>query len=173
MQAACAHCGHVQTVAEEALGGREVIQVTCASCGKAFQVYSPRMGDFKADTTRHAVDSVTSEISPDGRTLRLPPGKTVSVKILEGEEKGTVYPVLKPRLTFGRSNADVVVNDALCSRLHCVLEFGADGVFLRDLGSTNGTLVDGHPVSTAEVDDGSVFQIGAHAFELRIESEEK
>jgi ribosomal protein S27E len=171
MQAGCPHCGHVQPVSEEAFGSQEVMKVICPSCGKAFQVFVPRVGGFEAETTRHAVESITSEITDDGRTLRLPPGKAVSVKVLEGEDKGTVYPVLKPRLTLGRSNSDIIVNDPLSSRIHCAIEFTGDGVQLRDLGSTNGTLVDNHPIRVAEIADGSIFQIGRHVFQLRISSE--
>lgn len=171
MQAGCPHCGHVQTVSEELPhGGDEEKEVRCGSCGKSFQVAVPRARDFKAETTRRAVKAITSEIADDGRTLRLPQGKTVSIKVLEGEEKGTVYPVLRPRVTLGRSNSDIIVNDPLSSRVHCALEFTDEGALLRDLGSTNGTLVDHHPVRTAEISDGSTFQIGKHVFQLRVTS---
>ncbi len=168
MQAGCPHCGHVQTISEESFSGREVMQVACGSCGKAFQIWNPGLGHLEADNTRHAVESITSEITDDGRTLHLPAGKTVSIKVLQGEDKGTVYPVLKPRVTLGRSSSDIIVNDPLSSRIHCALEFTEDAVLLRDLGSTNGTLVDNHPIRLAEIADGSTFQIGTHIFQLRI-----
>jgi FHA domain len=172
MQAGCPHCGHVQTLSEDSFRGRETMQTACASCGKAFQVYNPGLGSLRADTTRHAVQSITSEVTDDGRTLHLPAGKTISIKVLQGEDKGTVYPVLRPRVTLGRSNSDIIVNDPLSSRIHCALEFADDTVLLRDLGSTNGTLVDSHPIHLAEIADGSTFQIGKHIFQLRITSEE-
>lgn len=172
MQAGCPHCGHVQTLSEDLFRGRDTMQAVCASCRKEFQVLNPGLGSLRADTTRHAVPSITSEVTDDGRTLHLPAGKTISIKVLEGEDKGTVYPVLRPRLTLGRSNSDIIVNDPLSSRIHCALEFADDAVLLRDLGSTNGTLVDSHPIHLAEIADGSTFQIGKHIFQLRITSEE-
>lgn len=171
MQAGCPHCGHVQTVGEVDLAGGEMVEIACTACGKPFQVENPRLQNLQAETTRKSAPPVRSETSQDGRPLRLPEGKSVGLRVLEGEGKGTVYPVLKPRVTLGRSNADILVNDALSSRLHCVLEFGEDAVILRDLGSTNGTLVDNHPVRFAEIADGSTFQIGKHIFQLRIASE--
>lgn len=173
MRAGCPHCGHVQTTSEEALGGREIQEVVCAECGKSFMVTVPRLDDFKADTTLHSLEDVTSEIADDGHRLRLPAGKTISVKVLEGEDKGTIYPVVKPRVTLGRSNSDIIVNDPLSSRIHCAIEFSEDCVLLRDLGSTNGTLVDDRPIHMAEIADGSTFQIGTHKFQLRITPEEK
>ena len=170
MQAGCPHCGHLQTVSKENLGDREKLEVSCPACGKSFQVENPQLGDLQAETTRKKLRPVTSEVTPDGRVLRLPDGKTISVKVLEGHEKGTVYPVLKPRLTLGRSNADIIVNDPLSSRLHCGLEISEEGVLLRDLGSTNGTLVDNRPIRTAALSDGSTFQIGKHSFQLLITS---
>jgi predicted Zn finger-like uncharacterized protein len=172
MQAGCPHCGHVQSVREENLGDAEMVEVVCTACGKTFQVANPRLQNLKAETTCKTVESVTSEVTEDGRLLRLPEGKTVSLKVLEGDGKGTVYPLLKPRVTLGRTNADILVNDPLSSRLHCAIEFSEDGVLLRDLDSTNGTLVDHHPVRFAEIADGSTFQIGKHIFELRIATKE-
>jgi hypothetical protein len=172
MQAGCPHCGHVQSIDEAEFGDREMIQKYCTSCGKRFQVFRPRLAELQADTTRRSVESVTSEIADDGYKLRLPPGKTISIRVLEGEEKGTVYPVLKPRVTLGRSNADININDPLSSRIHCALEFSEECVLLRDLGSTNGTLVDGRQVHMAEIADGSIFQVGTHIFQLQIAPKE-
>lgn len=173
MRTGCPHCGHVQTTTDQAFAGKDVLELTCASCGKAFTVTAPRLDELKVDTTRHSLANVTSEIADDGYRLRLPAGKTISVKVLEGQDKGTVYPVLKPRVTLGRSNADIIVNDALSSRIHCALEFSEECVLLRDLGSTNGTLVDDRPIQMAEITDGSTFQIGQHKFQLRIVPQEK
>jgi type III secretion system (T3SS) inner membrane Yop/YscD-like protein len=173
MRAGCPHCGHVQTTSEELFGDKEILEITCAACGQPFMVTVPRIDDFKAETTRHSLENVTSEIADDGARLRLPEGKTISVKVLEGEDKGTIYPVVKPRVTLGRSNSDIIVNDPLSSRIHCAIEFSEDCVLLRDLGSTNGTLVDDRPVHMAEIADGSTFQIGKHKFQLRIASAEK
>lgn len=173
MRAGCPHCGHVQTTSEELFGGKEIVEIFCTECGQPFMVSVPRLDDFKAETTRHALENVTSEIADDGHRLRLPEGKTITIRVLEGEDKDTVYPVVKPRVTLGRSNSDIIVNDVLSSRIHCAIEFSEDCVLLRDLGSTNGTLVDDRPVHMAEIADGSTFQIGKHKFQLQITSEEQ
>ena len=173
MRAGCPYCGHVQTTSDEPSAGKDVIDLTCPECGQSFIIMAPRLDDLQADTTRHTVDEVTLQIADDGHRLRLPEGKTVSIKVLEGDDKDTVYPVVKPRVTLGRSNADIIVNDELSSRIHCAIEFSEDCVLLRDLGSTNGTLVDDRPVHMAEIADGSTFQIGRHKFQLQISSEEQ
>ena len=46
--------------------------------------------------------------------------------------------------TIGRAPTNhVVIPDDICSRNHCEVFRGADGWILRDLGSRNGTLIDG------------------------------
>ena len=49
------------------------------------------------------------------------------------------------RLAFGRGDEAQaqLANDELLSRIHFQLEFNGQHVFLTDLGSTNGTFIDG------------------------------
>src|SRR5690606_21290246 len=59
----------------------------------------------------------------------------------------------------GPSN-DVVLRDRAVSRHHCRLEPGVRGWRVRDLGSHNGTLVEGVPVALAHVGAGSRIRVG-------------
>lgn len=126
------------------------------------------LATFRQEPTDRKLAPITSEVSPEGRLLHLPEDKEISLDVLEGGEKGTVYPVTKPRTTIGRANADVLVSDPMMSRLHCALEIGKEGVLLRDLGSTNGTLLNGRPIRTAMLFSGSTFRAGDHLFQLVI-----
>jgi pSer/pThr/pTyr-binding forkhead associated (FHA) protein len=82
----------------------------------------------------------TNDSSNDRVTFRLPPG---SVK------------------TIGRSpGAEFIVEAALVSRLHCQLTATADSLQLKDLGSTNGTFVNGTRVKTAELKVGDKLSVG-------------
>jgi DNA-binding NtrC family response regulator len=70
-------------------------------------------------------------------------------------------PLSRRRLRVGSgSDADLVVADPHVSRLHCELEPTASGVVLRDLGSTNGTLVGGAAIREALLAPGVVAVIG-------------
>jgi pSer/pThr/pTyr-binding forkhead associated (FHA) protein len=129
---------------------------------------NPKLATFRVDRTRKKVPQVLSQTTPDGRLLLIPQDREFSLRVLEGEEEGTVYPVNKPRFLIGRTNADVAINDTLVSRLHCALEISADGVILQDLESTNGTFVDDKPIHSAPLTHGSTFRIGSHIFELVI-----
>lgn len=156
------------TVTDDPFGNREKADVTCPACGGTSRIVNPKLATFRLDTTKKKVSPLTSEVGSDGRPLSLPEDHEISLKVLEGQEKGTVYSVAKPRVTIGRVNADIVVNDPLISRVHCVLEIGEDGVLLRDLGSTNGTMVEGQRIQTAFLSSGSTFRVGRHILQLTI-----
>lgn len=170
MEVRCYHCLNAETVDDGIFGEQEKVNVPCTSCGREFQIINPKLATFRAQATRKTVPTITSEISVDGLTLSLPPNQEISLKVLAGQEQGTVYPMHKPRITIGRANSDVIINDMLSSRIHCAIEVSGHTVVLRDLESTNGTLVEGAPIQTALLTNGSVFQIGAHSFQLVITS---
>ena len=74
------------------------------------------------------------------------------------------------RAVVGRSSrCDVVLDDPSVSREHARLWRQDDRVLCVDLGSSNGTTVDGKPVGTApvEVEEGSTVTFGAAEFRFR------
>jgi hypothetical protein len=135
---------------------------------EAFPVVNPQASTLRVDTTHRKVHTITEDVSPDGYALRLPADRNLSLRVLEGEEQGTVYPVNKPRITIGRTNVDVTIDDQMTSRVHGALEVSDEGATLRDLGSTNGMLVNNKPIDTARLSGGSTFRIGNHVFQLVI-----
>ena len=63
--------------------------------------------------------------------------------------------------TVGRAPGSHFVLDApLVSRVHCRLTASADGLEVEDLGSTNGTFVNGARVERGPVADGDVLRLG-------------
>lgn len=76
--------------------------------------------------------------------------------------------------TMGRKNVDIKLNDLDCSRLHAQVEIvGGSKAYAKDLGSTNGTFVNGKRISMQELNNGDLLQIGQTIFEVRIESGEE
>jgi predicted Zn finger-like uncharacterized protein len=172
MEVRCPHCASVQSVSEDAFGIHEKLDVACLACGKTFRVVNPKVETLSFETTRKSAPTVSLEYTEDGRLLALPQDKRISLKLLEGNEAGTVFAVAKPRITIGRSTADIIINDRVVSRLHCALEISEDSVLLRDLGSTNGTIVGNQLVHTATLTSGSTFRVGMHVFQLLITPKE-
>ena len=58
--------------------------------------------------------------------------------------------------------------DKQCSRVHLIMEVAAPGCRLRDLGSLNGTFVNGNRVEEAEVGDGDVILVGRTKLLVRV-----
>ena len=75
-------------------------------------------------------------------------------------------------LTIGRSEeAEVCVPFEGVSRQHAALSVSGNDVRLRDLGSTNGTAVNGSEVSEVVLAAGDRIQLGSVEFEFRIEGQ--
>jgi pSer/pThr/pTyr-binding forkhead associated (FHA) protein len=68
--------------------------------------------------------------------------------------------------TLGRAaRADFVVDSALVSRVHCRFTLNdEDELELEDLGSTNGTFVNGEKVSKKMLNDGDKLKVGRIEF---------
>jgi len=86
---------------------------------------------------------------------------------LRGELLAVPIPLERPEVTIGRAlDADVRVNDTRASRLHaritteCNEATGEKRFRLSDLGSTNGTLLNGRPIDEAYLQDGDKFEVG-------------
>jgi DNA-binding NtrC family response regulator len=60
----------------------------------------------------------------------------------------------------GRSN-DLMLDDSTISRRHCEIQLSPEGYSIRDLGSTNGTYVQGVRIKSAFLDEGTEFQMGS------------
>ena len=78
---------------------------------------------------------------------------------------GHAYPLLGAVTVVGRGDdADVVIDDPGVSRRHVEIRVTTDGphliAHLRDLGSTNGTFIDGSRVTGAELRDGNSITLG-------------
>jgi two-component system cell cycle response regulator len=88
---------------------------------------------------------------------------------MRGEQLAAPIPLERDEVILGRAlEADVRVNDARASRLHARIrieheaETNTPRYRLTDLGSTNGTLLNGQPVSDAFLQHGDKLSIGQH-----------
>ncbi len=68
-----------------------------------------------------------------------------------------------PEITIGRVGCDIVLANPQVSRFHAQIDRNADGsMALRDMGSTNGTFVNGQRISQpVTLKPGDIIQIGA------------
>lgn len=89
----------------------------------------------------------------------LPPA--VYLEIIFGAETGRRYPLGATEMVVGRGEAaDFILDDSTVSRRHAAVTFEAGSYQLRDLGSANGTRVDGRVVEQAAIVDGTTLGLG-------------
>ena len=94
----------------------------------------------------------------------------VSLKVARGKSAGKEIPIPVSVFLIGRSDDCHLrpKSDAI-SRRHCELTIESDSVWVKDLGSRNGTYVDGTKITErTEVRNGSQLKIGKLAFEVVI-----
>ncbi|NOY83522.1 MAG: FHA domain-containing protein [Nitrospirae bacterium] len=92
--------------------------------------------------------------------------------VTAGPDEGKRVAIGNRILKVGRSSrSDFPVADKTVSNLHLELEAGLSGVHVRDMGSTNGTRVDGQKIQSLTVALGSEIQIGNTTLKLFMEEE--
>lgn len=79
---------------------------------------------------------------------------------------GRSFPLANPRLLIGRAtNCDIVLDDLNASRTHAEIFRESPSVWgLADLGSTNGTLVNGKHIASVLLNDGDRITVGTTTF---------
>jgi serine/threonine protein kinase len=85
-------------------------------------------------------------------------------------QSGKEIRLSKPVTTVGRaSSCEVVLKASEVSKQHCRLLLKPKAVVVEDLGSANGTFVNGEPVERSVLHDGDCLQIADHEFLVRVE----
>jgi predicted Zn finger-like uncharacterized protein len=185
----CDHCQTRYTYAEERFEDKPSKKIRCAKCREIFEVRNPALaesGDWMqtmeqklppskakpgeqtlAGRRRHLEDS-EPDIPDDTGSFNfstvpsLPENQRLSLAITDGPDAAKIFRLDKPRVTIGRQSADILLNDRETSRQHAAFEVRDGHFFVQDLGSRNGTYVDGQRIDgEREISDKSEFRLGA------------
>lgn len=88
----------------------------------------------------------------------------------EGPDKGKKYDLTAVSLTLGRrKDCDIVFNDSSISRRHARLELHRGVYTITDLGSTNGTRINGIKINSKLLEPGDVISLGTTTCLLKVE----
>jgi len=104
-------------------------------------------------------------MEPDQSTQRIPDRGDAYVVVREGDSWRDVFRLSPAQvMTVGRATTNrIVLKDELCSRNHCELYRNGSTWVLRDLGSRNGTIVNGVSVTgERDLESGDLIQIGPY-----------
>jgi Protein of unknown function (DUF3662)/Inner membrane component of T3SS, cytoplasmic domain len=91
-----------------------------------------------------------------------------NVGLVSGD--GRTYPLQMGSTVIGRGDqANLRLPDVGISRRHARLDYDGNQVVLTDLGSTNGTMVNGQRVSAVALNPGDMIQLGTTTLTFRVD----
>jgi hypothetical protein len=129
----------------------------CPTCGAASRVAR----DAPAETASLPVTSDCDRPTGSGERALL---------VIRGRNAGRRYLIDFRRYMIGRAaDAAIFLDDVTVSRRHAeVFEDRSGGVWLRDLGSINGTYLNGRHIELEQLTNGDVLQVGIYKFVFEI-----
>jgi pSer/pThr/pTyr-binding forkhead associated (FHA) protein len=87
--------------------------------------------------------------------------KVAGLLLVRGPDTGSRFPLDQPVSTVGRHrDSDIFLDDVTVSRKHAEFRCGDGQCRIVDLGSLNGTYVNGKPVESAILTIGDLLEIG-------------
>lgn len=89
--------------------------------------------------------------------------------VIGGANRGTSYPLQEGRTTLGRQvGNEVVLSSGKVSKKHCVLVVEDGQVRIEDLGSSNGTFVNGQLIKSKILQPGDKVSVGDFILEFKL-----
>jgi pSer/pThr/pTyr-binding forkhead associated (FHA) protein len=111
---------------------------------------------LRADVQEGGVATVVEQ-----RELAGPVPSGASVRVMWGFFEGLELPVDRDWMVIGRGRgADLLITEPTISRAHAAIGYDGEEFFVEDLGSTNGTSVNGKRKPRATLNTGDEIQLG-------------
>ena len=106
--------------------------------------------------------------SPKAPPPPAPRGRSYVLRFISGKYQGGEFPVAADKqIVVGRSSdLDMVLVEDMVSRKHARIAMQQDQIWIEDLGSTNGTFVNGEKIKRARLKEGDRVLIGTSILKL-------
>lgn len=122
--------------------------------------------DVSSNTTQ-IFTAISPETAPDVTVAA--PTKDPTLHVIKGPSAGMVFTLVDVITTIGRSpECSIFLNHMTVSREHTRITKTIDGLYLEDMGSLNGTWVNGAIVSEAKLTEGAIVQVGTFVMSLHL-----
>jgi pSer/pThr/pTyr-binding forkhead associated (FHA) protein len=101
-------------------------------------------------------------VSKSSATTASGPRRPLALRFISGKYQGGEFPMVPNKeIVVGRSSdLDMVLVEEMVSRKHARIAYENDAVVIEDLGSTNGTFVNGEKIKRAQLKEGDRVLIG-------------
>jgi two-component system, NtrC family, response regulator GlrR len=118
-------------------------------------------------------DSPTATVLLDEEGRPFVPVQQFRLRVVAGPTQGRTHASRGQRVSIGTGQgADFILRDPTMSRFHCEIAAHEQRVVVRDLGSRNGTVVDGVAVEAAYLRDGAVLTLGRTQLQFSLGDEQ-
>jgi len=128
--------------------------------------------------SKESLETVTDTMSWEPTLHLLPASRPrrerakYELLVTSGPDKGRRISIAQDLIKVGRSaRGDLVLSDKNVSNIHLEIEKDASGIHVRDIGSTNGTRVDGQAIQSLILEIGAEIQIGKTTLQVFHEEE--
>ena len=133
------------------------------------------MGFFRKKTTERAGDRrASAENEDDGRRtfFRMNQERSKAcvgwVVVMNGDLQGQDFRLVEGQNVIGNSaECDIVLSGPYISGRHAVIRCDGSAFVLQDLGSTNGTFLEGMPCVESEIKDSAKLRLGRTDLKFR------
>jgi predicted Zn finger-like uncharacterized protein len=183
----CDQCHTKYHYDEERFAGKASKKLRCSKCRTIFEIFNTReyegqpvhppaiagetMTRRSSELSREDGAGKKEPATPPVRSkpaapLRLPTEFKLSLAVIAGPDAGRIFPIEKPRITIGREDVDLALEDPEISRHHAAIQISGDEFTLVDLGSSNGTFVGDQQIAEAPLENQAEFTVGGSTLML-------
>lgn len=170
----CPQCAARYRYDESRFGSASSRKLKCSRCSAVFDVHRPGSVEDTAEAAAHQarrdqttkdLDIRSAQAAVEEQSLAqlapLPTHRRYSLAVILGANSGQIYQLAKPRAVLGRgAGCDIQLPDSEVSRRHAMLEIRDEEATVTDLGSTNGTYVEGVRVESTAIASHQEFSLG-------------
>jgi len=120
----------------------------------------------KTDSINIQEIDLVRELSQDiiDHLKQIPKNKS-GIIIIKGPNIGDKFYLTKDKFSIGRSSdSDILLDDITVSRQHAIIEKHENEIIMRDLGSLNGSYINGEIITESKLKNGDKLQIGKYIF---------
>lgn len=108
-----------------------------------------------------------------GQITSIPEDIDARLHIVAGDDVGRVIPLGSPSTVIGREpECALIIDDPRVSGRHALVYFAGGEFRVKDLGSTNGTLLNGSALTDAAYRDGDDLRVGRSVIRIEIDFKE-
>ena len=182
MQLSCPKCSARLYVDDSLVTGQSPAKVKCWMCSESValgdaiptaDVDPPTIVISTAkpvDRARARASRLKERAAPGTTSLLLPQNQSIHIAVISGPSTGKEVELSRPLETIGRTGggADIEIDDAEVSRLHCSIEVREDTILLHDLRSMNGTFIGDSRVMAGQLDHLSTFRVGTSVLQVSV-----